>query len=170
MFVIDGTQWPYPVDITRVSEVRPSEVSGMMLDGSYYNDVLGTFMQYTVKIVVPLNQRDAYTALYEILNAPVEGHTFVLPYNQGVINITGRIENVSDVYVRLPNGELAWRGIQFDVASNHPTKALTASQIVSNGYGYVPPIAAHNTGDPWVWDNDRWEIYTIGEDVNDKYF
>ena len=170
MFVIDGTEWSYPCDITRTSEVRPSEVSGMMLDGSYYNDVLGTFMAYTVKIVVPLNHKDAYSTLYEILNAPVEGHTFVLPYNQSVINVHGRVEGISDVYVRLPNGGLTWRGIQFDIIANHSTKALTASEIVSRGWDYAPDVRAHDVGDAWVWDHNRWEVYTNNQDVNNKLY
>lgn len=170
MFIVDSTTWEYPCDISRAAEVRASDVSGMMLDGSYYNDVLGTFMEYTVKIAVPLNRRDQYSALYELLTDPVEGHTFVLPYNQGTVEITGRVENVSDVYVRLPNGALTWRGIQFTVLANSPTKALTNAQVYQRGRLMLPEMAAHNEGDTWVWSEGKWELSVSYRNADEIYY
>lgn len=170
MFYVDGTQWPYPCDITREAELRQSDVSGLMLDGSYYNDVLGTFMSYTVKIAVPLNHKDDYTTLYETLTDPVEGHTFVLPYNQGTIQIVGRVENISDVYVRLPNGGIYWNGIQFTVVSNTASKSKTQAQIVSRGMSPLPAIAEHNEGDTWVWTNGSWQLSSSYDNADVKHY
>lgn len=158
MFYIDGTQWPYPCDIVRTAEVRSSEVSGLMMDGSYYNDVLGTFLEYTIKIAVPMNARDAYTALYEKLTDPIDAHTVILPYNQGTVNIAGRVGSVSDVYVRLPNGGMAWKGIQFTVTANHATKAITQQEAITRGRTVMPEMADHNEGDQWTWTNGRWVL------------
>lgn len=158
MFYIDGTKWPWPCDITRAAEVRSSSVSGLMLNGNYYNDVLGTFMTYTVKIAVPLNNRDTYTTFYEKLSDPVDGHTFIFPHNQGTINITGRVSNISDVYVRLPNGATAWKGIQFTVTANHATKALTYDEAIARGQTPMPEISEHTEGETWRWTNGRWVL------------
>lgn len=166
MFSIDGQQWPYPCDIARTAEIRSSEVSGLMLDGTYYNDVLGTFMQYTVKLAVPFNHRDTYAAFYEMITAPVEGHTFVFPYNNTSITITGRVENISDVYVRLPNGGVAWKGIQFTVTSNVASKENTLEGLVSRGADIFPAPAAHNEGDSWTWHNDRWVLSASYDDAD----
>ena len=85
MFSIDRYSWPWPCDVERVSEMKPSKISGLMLDKNYFNDVLGTYMSYTVSIAVPPERRDEYTPLYECLTDPSDGHVFTLPYNQGTI-------------------------------------------------------------------------------------
>lgn len=159
MFMIDGNEWAYPVDVTRNADIRATEVSGEMLNGHYYNDVEGTYMSYTVKVVGPLNRRDALATLYEALTEPVEGHTFVLPYNSGNIVIAGRVDGgVSDVYVRLSGGGQYWRGLQFTVVSNHASRALTGAQIISRGRAPMPEVAEHNEGDTWVWTNGAWAL------------
>lgn len=156
MFMIDGSEWGWPIDVTREADIRPSEVSGEMLDGSYYNDVLGTYMNYTVKVVGPLNHRDALATLYEVLSEPVEGHTFILPYNNGTIQIAARVRGISDVYVRFTNGEQYWRGLQFNLVSNHASRTLSGAEIISRGRAPMPEAAEHNEGDTWIWHNGAW--------------
>lgn len=156
MFMIDNTEWPYPVDITRNAEIRSSDVSGEMLDGSYYNDVLGTYMNYTVKVVGPLNRRSELYILYEMLATPVPDHTFVLPYNNDTVIVVGRIEGISDVYVRLANGEQYWRGLQFNIIANTPSKEVTAAGIVSRGRSLMPSFPDVSEGDTYTWHDGAW--------------
>ena len=158
MFVIDGTQWNYPFDLERTSNMQESGVSGLMLDGSYYADIEGTFYTYSVSIAVPLTDRQAYNTIRNLLTDPIGEHTFVFPDESGTIEIVGRIGSVSDVYVRLPNGESYWRGVSFDVTANHPTRQYNMSQITERGRTFFPDAAEHNEGDSWVWTNGRWEL------------
>ena len=37
-FSIDGLEWQYPCQITREAKLTASDISGMMLDKSYFND------------------------------------------------------------------------------------------------------------------------------------
>ena len=104
MFSVDGIQWTLPCDIERTAEMEASEISGMLLNKQYFNDVIGTYLRYTVRIVVPFGGEAEYSQLYEILTDPVDAHSFVLPYNRDNISITGRVERISDIYKRLPNG------------------------------------------------------------------
>lgn len=170
MFSIDGLVWDIPCDIIRVSEVRASEISGLMLDKSYFNDVLGTYLRYTVKIAVPLNLRDQYTAIYEAITAPVDGHVFVLPYNRDNVTITARVESISDVYVRLQGGGVYWKGIQFDVIANHPTKTMTLGEAVDRGMTPLPPISDPDEGDTYTYSNGEWVPGAEYEDADDIYF
>lgn len=156
MFTIDDIAWPWPCSIEREAEVRPSEISGMMLDKSWFNDVVGTYMQYTVSVAIPLNQRDALTALYEQLTEPVDGHVFVLPYNQTSITVTGRVEIVSDACVRLSNGGKFWRDLTFTITANHPTKAMGLYEAIMRGRSPVPEIMQPAEGDTYVWYSGRW--------------
>lgn len=155
MFTIDGQQWPLPCKISRVSEMKSSEISGLLLDGSYFNDVLGQFLRYDVKIAVPVNALDSYGSLYELLTQPVDGHTFVLPYNKTTVTITGRVESVSDECVRFTNGYY-WKDISFTIAANNPTKALTLSEVITRGRTPMPNIITPSEGDYYYWHDGEW--------------
>ena len=56
-FTIDGTEYQMPCSIQRQAEVKASNLSGDLLDGTYYNDVIGTYMTYTIGIAVPIGMR-----------------------------------------------------------------------------------------------------------------
>ena len=156
MFTIDDYTWPWPCDIERAAEVRPSEISGMMLDKSWFNDVIGTYMQYTVSVAVPPDQRNAHTILQDLLTEPVDGHAFALPYNEGILQLTGRVRNVSDVYVRLANGGTCWKGLRFTIVANHPTRAIGLHEAITRGRAPVPEIVQPAEGDTYVWYSGRW--------------
>ena len=171
MFYIDGTQWPYQVDVTRNANMRPSALSGMMLDGTYYNDVLGTFMSYTVKVAVPLSQRQRYSTIYEKLIDPVDAHEFILPDTAGgSITFTGYISNVSDVYVYMADGTPYWKGIRFDITSNVPRKHRTLDQAIDSGRTIFPYVAEHNEGDTWTWTNGAWALTSSYVNADAKYY
>lgn len=138
MISIDGRRWSVPCDMTRTAEVRPSEISGMMLDKSYFNDVIGTYLQYDVTLAVPPSMTDEYDAIYEALTDPVDGHQFILPYGQSTVQLTARVEDVKDVYVRTLSGKGLWRGIQFSVTANHPTKKMELGEVVTLGRTQLP--------------------------------
>lgn len=156
MFSVDGLVWDIPCTIEREAEVKASDISGLMLDGLYFNDVLGTYMSYTVKLAVPNAKMDEYIAIYEALTAPVDRHAFVLPYNNTTIELTARVENVSDVYVRLPNGGTAWRGISFTIIANHPSKYMQLGEVLSVGIAPFPPISSPSIGDTYTYTADGW--------------
>lgn len=171
MFYIDSTQWPYPIDVTRNPDLRASDVSGQMLDGTYYNDVLGTFMNYTVRMAVPLNQRQLYNTIYGKLLDPVDAHEFILPDSAGGhITFTGYVSGLSDVYVRMPDGTPYWRGIQFNITANTPRKKRTINQAIQSGRTIFPDIAEHNEGDTWVWTNGRWELSVHYDNADEKHY
>lgn len=133
MITIDGYRWQVPCDIDREAEVRPSEISGLMLDRTYFNDVLGTYMSYDVSLAVPPSMMGDYAALYETLTDPVEGHTFVLPHTQGTIEVVGRVESVKDTLVYTVTKHQYWRGIRFTIIANHPSKEYSVDEIITRG-------------------------------------
>lgn len=169
MFTIDGLTWPYPCKIEREAEVKPSDVSGLLLDRSYFNDVLGTYMSYTISIAIPLNDRDAYSDIYDTLTDPVDGHVFVLPYDQGELTITGRVESVSDKYVRLPDGGRYWEGTTFTMIANHPSKQYTLGEALARGRAPLPDIAAVQYGDVYTYTSTGW-VKTIYTDADTVYY
>lgn len=161
MFSVDGLQWTLPCDIERTSEMTASEISGMLLNKQYFNDVIGTYLRYTVTIVVPFGGEREYTRLYEVLTDPVDAHSFVMPYNQGSITITGRVEHISDIYRKLPNGQIFWRGISFDVISNTPTKTHTLGEAIQRGLSPMPDIGGAQVGILYTFDGSSWNEVDI---------
>lgn len=170
MFTIDGLEWDIPCGIKRVSRLEASDISGLMLDKSYFNDVIGTYLQYTVQIAVPLNMRSQYAQIYEALTNPVGGHAFVFPYNNDTVEITGRVGNVADVYVRLTGGENYWKGIQFTVIANTPTKALSLGEVVAAGMSPLPSIAEPDEGDSYTYTSGGWVPAVSYDDADDIYY
>ena len=160
MFTIDGVNWPYPCGIERTAELKQGDASGMLLDRSQYNDVLGTYMRYTVSVAVPMDQMARYTALYEALTDPAGEHQFTFPYNQSTIDLTGCVGNVEDVYVRLPNGGVYWKGLRFTISANHPSRYYTAQQLSQRGQTALPDVVEPQEGDTYTFHNGEWVAYT----------
>lgn len=166
---IDGIEWDVPCDIDRVSEITASDISGMLLDKSYFNDVLGTYLKYSIKIAVPFGMMNEYTDIYEALTEPVDGHTFILPYNETYVTITGRVTSVSDVYVLMPNGSTHWKGIKFDIVSNHPTKTRTLSEVLAVGMAPIPGKTQFPDGTSAIMTDGAW-MYAEYEDADNKAY
>lgn len=166
MFTIDGIEWDYPCTVERTAKVTSSEISGMLLNKQYFNDVLGTWMQYAVTVAVPFGREEEYTDLYETLTYPKDGHQFVLPYNEGTIQVTGRVSSVSDRWVRSHNH---WRQIKFTVTANHPSKALTLGEVISTGMTPIPADMEASIGDLYEYTASGW-VQRFYEDAEDMYF
>lgn len=152
-FTIDGIKWDYPCQIERVSEMTASEISGLMLDKSYFNDVLGTWLKYSLTIAVPFGSETDYNAIYEQLTQPVAGHEFILPYGNSTISITGRVASVLDAWIKMPGNANYWRGKQFEILSNNPTKTEELGEVLVRGNSPIPAI-------PW----SGWVKFQIDDD------
>lgn len=160
MFSIDGVTWEYPCEIKRTSEVESSEISGMLMDRTYFNDVLGTWLKYDVSIAVPRKKLADYAAVYERLTAPEEGHSFVLPYNSGTISVTGRVDSVKDTLYKA-NGGNYWAGISFTVIANHPSKYMELGEVIEAGREPVPAVISPVIGDLYEFTENGWEQVDI---------
>lgn len=166
-FSVDGVTWYIGCTIERVAEITPSDISGMLLDRSYFNDVIGTYLKYDVKLEVPFGAEQSYSALYEVLNEPVDAHSFVLPYGGGTIEITGRVEQISDVYMRLPSGTIHWKGISFSVIANHPTKQMSLGDVITRGASPLPDESDVSVGEVYIYSSGGWETVP---DADDNYY
>lgn len=167
MFSIDGITWDVPCTIERTAEVTPSEISGLLLNKRYFNDVLGTYMKYKVRIAVPIGYMERYADIYETLTQPVDGHTFVLPYNEDEIEITGRVQVISDRWVKMPNDTSHWRDTTFTVIANHPSKEVTLGQAISTGITPEPSGVEAEIGDLFEYTATGWvqRFYTNADEV-----
>lgn len=122
MIKVDGTTYNFPCDISRKARIVSSDVSGMLMNNTEYNDALATYYDYTIKIAVPITDMTDYAAFFEQVTAPVNSHTFTFPYNQGTKNIVAKVESISDRYFREVNGVQVWRSVQLNIHALRPSK------------------------------------------------
>lgn len=122
MIGIDGTIYNFPCDISRKVRITSSDVSGMLMDRTEYNDALATYIDYTLKVAIPIDKMNEYTTFFEQLASPVDSHTFRLPYNQDTIDIVGKIDSLSDVYFRKVNDIQVWRSVTINIKALEPSK------------------------------------------------
>ena len=169
---IDGIGWTVPCNILRVSEISSSDISGLLLDKSYFNDVLGTYLKYEIGIAVPFGKEDEYTQIYEALTAPKSDHTFILPYNQDTVTFVGRVQEVKDSFVRMPGGKKYWKGCTFTAIANHPSKTMSLTEVITTGLTPFPTSVSLEIGSVWELTEDGWEEYTpeTYPDYDEEYF
>lgn len=156
MFTVDGLQWSIPCDISRSIRVEDSEISGQLLDGTYFHDVTGTFIDYEITLTPNPHQMGEYYSLVQLLFQPVDGHQFTLPYNGDTVQLTAKVDNAKDIWVRLPNNAVYWRGMSFTAKANHPTYAQTLQEAIARGVTPLPDVAVPAIGDTYTFTANGW--------------
>lgn len=146
MIKVDGISWPVACEVHRKPDVRISDISGLMLTKAIFNDVLGTYANYSVAIPVPRGNEAEYAALFEILSNPVEGHTFELPYNSGNIAVVGIVSGLTDTPYLTPSGYY-WEGCRFEITANYPSKTMSLGQAISRGRTPIPAQTTYEDAD-----------------------
>ena len=157
MFTVDGLIWSIPCDISRSIRVEDSDISGKMLNNVYFHDVTGTYFDYEVTLTPNPHQMGEYYSLVEILAKPVDGHQFVLPYNGETVQLTAKVDNPQDVWVRMPGGGVYWKGMKFTARANHPTYEPTLAGAIRRGITPVPDVEAPSIGDTYTFTANGWE-------------
>ena len=153
---IDGAEYDVKCSVRRQADVRDTDISGEMLDGSYFHDVEGTYYDYDISFTYPLYDQYKYAAIIEALTEPVDGHTFVLPYNDGTVTVTAKVESVSDDLLELVDGTTYWRQTSFRLSANHPTRQPTLEETITRGRAALPDIDEPEVGDTYTWNGTAW--------------
>ena len=156
MFTVDGVQWSIPCDITRIARVQDSEISGKLLNGAVFHDVDGTYYDYEVTLVPNPHSMNDYYELYEILTQPVDGHQFVLPYNGTTLQVTAKVEQPRDVYVRVNANKVYWKGMRFNLTANAPSKQMSLGEVIQRGLTPLPDVASVEIGDTYTYTASGW--------------
>lgn len=111
VFTIDGRNYDVEiVSLKRKFSVLDGDKAGRAADGSMMRNIIGTYYNYSMQINTERLSRSEYDSLYEILSAPVDSHTVVLPYGRTILTqkmyVTGgeddlRIDNAGNIWDNL---------------------------------------------------------------------
>ena len=86
VFTIDGSSYDVEiVSLKRKFSVLDGDKAGRAADGSMMRNIIGTYYNYSMQINTERLSRSEYDSLYEILSAPADSHTVVLPYGRYTI-------------------------------------------------------------------------------------
>lgn len=167
MLNIDGVSFDLKLEVTRTARMLSSEISGRMMDATWFNDVYGTYYDYDFVLRYPLKDQAKYAALYEMLTVPVAGHAFVFPYNNLMLEVTARIEEVPDEYVEKDDRRTWWRALGFTAKANTPTKEVDLGAVISNGLPATPEGMPAQEGDTYRYTGGAWVpvSYVNGDEI-----
>lgn len=166
MFNIDGVEYRVKCVATRSAELRESDISGLLLNGQIFRDVLGTYFAYDIELEMPLKNKGRYANLIEQLTEPVDGHAFVLPYNTETLELTGKASDIMDVWKQLPSGYTYWDGLKFTIEPNGPTKAQSLQEAITRGLTPLPDVYDAQIGDTYIFTVDGWEAASSYPDAD----
>lgn len=167
---IDGVRYDVKCDVRRAADMTASEISGLMMDRTYFNDVIGTFLTYSLTFTYPLWDQNKYAEIFEVLSQPVDGHSFLLPYNQDTIAITARVEQVSDEEVEMESGRRYWHQTTFNIIANHTSKAMSLGKAIARGRAPLPTAAEPAIGESYTYSGSGWVPSVQYEDADDMYY
>lgn len=108
--------------IKRSASVLDGENAGRAKSGRMIRDIVGTYYNYTLQIETNGLNANQYDALYEVLTAPVDYRTIVVPYGQGTLTFQGYISNVEDTIKMIEGDRITWGGLSVNFIAMAPAR------------------------------------------------
>lgn len=98
VFTVDGVEYPNVnvISLERTFAVMDGENAGRTMDGAMRRDIIGTYYNYNMQLTSDYSDLSEYDKLYEVLSAPVDSHTIVVPYGQETLTFEAYVANGND--------------------------------------------------------------------------
>lgn len=125
VFTIDGTAYNVAVPeggLKRSGKVLDGDNAGRLQSGRMQRDIIGTYYNYSMQLDTKNLDVAQYDALYQVLSAPVDYHTVVLPYGQGTLSFEAYVSNVDDELLMMHGGRNLWGNLSFNFIAMEPAR------------------------------------------------
>ena len=124
VFQVDGIKYPgvNVLSLKRNFNVLDGENAGRLMDGSMKRDIIGTYYNYSMELTSDYSDPAEYDALYEVLSAPVDSHTIVMPYGQSTLTFEAYIANGSDDLIHFRRDFNKWKNLSFNFIAMSPQR------------------------------------------------
>lgn len=120
---IDGHSYNVAVTgIKRKAAVLDGKNAGRVLSGRMVRDIIGTYYNYDVSFGTSLLSPTDYDALYELLTAPVDYHTIIIPYGQESLTFQAYVANASDTLRRMTENYNHWGDLTITFTAMEPQR------------------------------------------------
>lgn len=125
VFTIDGNSYDVEiVSLKRKFSVTDGNKAGRAADGSMMRNIIGTYYNYSMQINTERLSRSDYDSLYEILSAPVDSHTVVLPYGRTTLTQKMYVTGGEDDLRIDDNGNI-WDNLSIEFVAMKPNRKPT---------------------------------------------
>nr|DAJ65099.1 MAG TPA: hypothetical protein [Caudoviricetes sp.] len=109
IFSLDGKTYNIRVlELKRKFAVTDTGNSGRTADYAMHRDIIGTFYNYTIKVMPVISDMDSYNNFYEAISNPSKDkHTLTVPFANETLTFTAYItQGEDDLLIR--NGKNYW--------------------------------------------------------------
>ena len=123
IITIDGATFDVGVaSIKRRARIEDGPNKGTSKRGDWIRDVYGTYYDYilTFDTSAGLTRAD-YDTLYNVITAPVEFHTLVVPYGQSTLSFYAGITGAEDNVILMDNGTV-WGNLSITFRAKAPQR------------------------------------------------
>lgn len=124
LFTVDGVAYPniHVMSIKRSASVLDGSNAGRAMTGEMIRDIIGTYYNYSIEIDSDSSSKAEYDALYQVITAPADYHTFVMPYGQTTLTFKGYVSNVDDELAFVCDPESRWGALSFTMVAMAPAR------------------------------------------------
>ena len=123
VFKCDGIDYNVSVvGLDRNFEVADTDATGRTADWKMHRDVVGTFYNYTLKIVVKNGDYDSYNRFYSSISAPNVSHDLIVPWNSETLRFDAYVTKGKDKLVLIKNGIQRWDGLSINFIAMEPQR------------------------------------------------
>lgn len=120
---VDGKKYNVLVtSLTRKFQVLDGKNAERTLSGAMIRDIIGTFYNYEMNLMPMVGKYGDYDALYQVLSAPQDSHSVVLPYGQGTMSFRAYVTAGQDNLIRKKPGESYWTGLSVQFIAMAPQR------------------------------------------------
>lgn len=125
IFKVDGVSYNVIVPeggLKRQGRVLDGDNAARMLSGRMKRDIIGTYYNYVMQLDTRNLDVAQYDALYQVLSAPVDYHTVILPYGQSTLTFQAYVSNLDDELVLMQEGRNLWGNLSFTFVAMQPER------------------------------------------------
>lgn len=124
VFSVDGVAYPgvNVVSLERICAVLDGSNAGRTMDGAMKRDIIGTYYNFSLELTSDYSDLEQYDALYEVITAPVDSHTVVVPYGQGSMTFEAYVANVTDNLLHRMDRLSKWNSMKVNFTAMEPQR------------------------------------------------
>lgn len=110
--------------VKRSFSILDGENSGRVQTGDMVRDIIGTYYNYNIQINQDLDYPEDYDSLYEVVSAPIDYHTIIVPYGQGIYQFQAYITDGEDTldFINPYNNLNSWNGLSLNFVAMKPKR------------------------------------------------
>lgn len=124
VFSVDGVGYPSVnvISLERTFAVMDGENAGRTMDGAMRRDIIGTYYNYNMELTSDYSDLSEYDKLYEVLSAPVDSHTLVVPYGQETLTFQAYVANGTDNLLHKRPAFNKWNNLTVNFVAMKPQR------------------------------------------------